>query len=359
MSIHAHLSEEAQARLNAQRRNSTISSIIIAILVIVLISLVLGIFLLPNIIKETPTIVTYAASLNEETEQQSKKVNTQIQRKPSAPSNSMTKVIASNSVSPTAIPVPEIDVVTPSADFGDGEDFGGGWGDGSVSGTGGGGATFFNQSVKGDRIAYVIDYSASMRGKREELMRDELKKSVSGLQSGMKYQMIFFAGPAWVAGDELKFSDGDEAGKESNEAEVKTTEGKKYKLEKKGRWQVPSNYKAEWMDASEDNLRASRKIIKDHGLVYGTEWSKPLEMAMDMKPAPQIIFFMTDGTGGTVNKVKELATMAKRKKIVINSVAMMMPSAADAMAALAHGTGGVFTIIDEKGRAKEVKPEEK
>jgi cell division protein FtsW len=36
MSLHAQLSPEAQARLDAQRRNSTISSIVISVLVIVL-----------------------------------------------------------------------------------------------------------------------------------------------------------------------------------------------------------------------------------------------------------------------------------------------------------------------------------
>ena len=157
MSIHAQLSEEAQARLNAQKRNSTISSIVISVLVIVLIFLVLGIFLLPNIYKENPTIVTYSASLTEDTDVNVKKVNNQIQRKPSAPTNSMAKVIAANSSSPTAIPVPDIDVVTPNADFGDGEDFGGGWGEAGDSGSGGGfgavPATMRKRCSKEDRIA--------------------------------------------------------------------------------------------------------------------------------------------------------------------------------------------------------------
>jgi hypothetical protein len=36
----------------------------------------------------------------------------------------------------------------------------------------------------------------SMKGDREELMRNELKKSIDGLSDGMKSQLIFFAGPA-------------------------------------------------------------------------------------------------------------------------------------------------------------------
>ncbi len=161
MSIHAQLSEEAQARLNAQKRNSTISSIVISILVIVLIFLVLGIFLLPNIYKENPTIVTYSASLTEDTDVNVKKVNNQIQRKPSAPTNSMAKVIAANSSSPTAIPVPDIDVVSPSADFGDGEDFGGGWGEAGDSGSGGGfgavPATMRKRCSKEDRLQRLAE----------------------------------------------------------------------------------------------------------------------------------------------------------------------------------------------------------
>jgi hypothetical protein len=155
MSIHAQLSPEALARLHAQRRNSTISSIFIAVLVVVLIALILGVFLLPNLVKETPTIVTYESNLNEETELQEKKVQTSTNRKPSSPSSSMAKVIAANTVSPTAVPVPDVDVNTPSMDFGDGDDFGEGWGDGDGSGGGFGNipATMKKRCSKADRMA--------------------------------------------------------------------------------------------------------------------------------------------------------------------------------------------------------------
>ena len=68
----------------------------------------------------------------------------------------MAKVIASSTPSPTAIPVPEIEVPDPSADFGSGDDFGAGWGDG---GDGGGGAfgnipaTMRKRCSKQDRLA--------------------------------------------------------------------------------------------------------------------------------------------------------------------------------------------------------------
>ena len=136
MSLHAELTPEARERLHAQQRNSTISSVLIAMLMVVLIALILGVFLLPNLVRETPTIVTYESSLDEDTNLEEKKVQTSMDRKPSSPSSSMSKVIAANTTSPTAVPVPDVEVTTPSLDFGDGDDFGSGWGDGSGSGGG-------------------------------------------------------------------------------------------------------------------------------------------------------------------------------------------------------------------------------
>ena len=69
MSIHAKLNPGALARLAIQRRNSSISSAVISVLVIVIIGLILGFILLPNVIRETPVIVTYAGSVVEQKEQ--------------------------------------------------------------------------------------------------------------------------------------------------------------------------------------------------------------------------------------------------------------------------------------------------
>ncbi|MEN8849164.1 MAG: hypothetical protein ABF377_13970, partial [Akkermansiaceae bacterium] len=137
MSLHAQLSPEAQARLQAQRRNSTISSLVIALLVMALVAVILLIISMAMPKIEIPTIVSYSAGSEAEENLEVRKVNTNTQRKPSSPSSSMAKVIASTTASPTAIPVPEIDVPDPSTNFGDGDDFGSGWGDGG-DGAGGG-----------------------------------------------------------------------------------------------------------------------------------------------------------------------------------------------------------------------------
>lgn len=354
MSIHAQLSPEAQARLAAQRRNSTITSVVISILVLVILGLVLGYFLLPNLIKENPTIVTYQANDIKETEPEPEKVKNAIQRKPSSPSSSMVKVIAATTTSTVSIPVPDVVVTTESVDFGNGEDFGGGWGSGDGFGKGGG-ATFFNQSVKAERIAYVIDYSASMGGEKDKLMRNELAKSVGGLKPGTKFQMIFFSGPAWVAGSELSVV------QKAGSGEVKGKGGHKFKWTGKGAhdWKpVGKRQEVEWLDMSASQMKQSLETIKTSKLYWGTDWTNPLEMAFDMDPAPQIIFFMTDGQMSgrdMMGLTKDLAAKAKRKGIIVNSIAMMEPKAEESMFELAKRTGGAFTIVDKGGKVREVK----
>ncbi|MCX6877867.1 MAG: hypothetical protein NTW21_29250 [Verrucomicrobia bacterium] len=162
MSLHAQLSPEALARLHAQRRNSSISSLVIAFLSITLMGLVLGFILIPALFKDTPTIVTYAASLTEETDLNEKKINTSADRRPSSPSSSMAKVIAANTTSTVAIPVPDVDTPVPSVNFGDGDDFGTGWGSGGDGGGGGGGfgnipTTMKKRCSKQDRLTRLKD----------------------------------------------------------------------------------------------------------------------------------------------------------------------------------------------------------
>ncbi|MFT5906259.1 MAG: hypothetical protein ACI9E1_001866, partial [Cryomorphaceae bacterium] len=60
MSLHAQLSPEAQAKLDAQKRNSTISSIIIALLICALLVAILFYIALSPLFKNTEEMVTYS-----------------------------------------------------------------------------------------------------------------------------------------------------------------------------------------------------------------------------------------------------------------------------------------------------------
>lgn len=157
MSLHAQLSPEAQAALAAQKRNSTISAIIISLLVFVLLLVILFYIFINPLIKKTPEIITFNPGTQTEEQIEKPEVTNQVERKPSAPSSSMAKVIASSTASPTAVPVPDVVVTEPQLDFGSGDDFGSGWGDGDGAGDGGGGfgnipASMQKRCSKADRL---------------------------------------------------------------------------------------------------------------------------------------------------------------------------------------------------------------
>ena len=127
MSLHAQLSPDALARLKAQQRNSTISSVIISFLTIVLIGLILGLVLIPLMPKEAPVVVLYEVVEEDEPVQQ-EKPKTRIDAKPTPSSTSMAKVIASTAPTSVSIPVPDVLMDTPSLEFGDSLDFAQNWG---------------------------------------------------------------------------------------------------------------------------------------------------------------------------------------------------------------------------------------
>jgi hypothetical protein len=182
MSLHADLSPEALERLHKQRRNATISSVLIAGLSVVLVALILGIFLLPDLVKETPTIVTYESNLKEEPDTDDQKVQVNIDRKPAAPSAQMAKTIVANTTSPTSVPVPNVDVTTPSMDFGMSEDFGEGFSDGAGSGGGFGAipATMKKRCSPADRAARLRETGGTPQ------CEDAVKKALVWLKTTQK-----------------------------------------------------------------------------------------------------------------------------------------------------------------------------
>ena len=183
MSLHAQLTPEAAEKLRAQKRNSTLASLLISILAIVLVGIILVIITIASINIEQPDIVTYKASSNNDESLEVKEVNASIQRKPSAPSSSMAKVIAANTASPTAIPVPDVDIPIPSTEFGSGDDFGAGWGTAAEEGGGGFGnipAEMRKRCSKADRLQRLAENGGN------EACEDAVLKSLRWMQKNQK-----------------------------------------------------------------------------------------------------------------------------------------------------------------------------
>lgn len=166
MSLHAQLSPEAAQKLRETQRNSTILSIMIALLSCVLLGFLLAFILLSPNFKKTPEIITFNAGLETNEVVEKPQITNTVERKPSAPSSSASRVIASTNMTNVSIPVPKFDSPTPTIEFGDGEDFGSGWG-GSGNGSGNGGAVggFGSPNkVGGTLTGYLYDFKQTSRG---------------------------------------------------------------------------------------------------------------------------------------------------------------------------------------------------
>lgn len=138
MSIHAQLSPEAQAQLDANKRNSTITSIVIAFLSLVLIALLLAFLFSKTYPVDLRVMVTYKQASITDDPITTKKLSTSSRHKPSAPAPSSKKYIAAKMTADVAIPMPDVDSPLPSLASGAGEqdDFGDGWFDGRDNGSG-------------------------------------------------------------------------------------------------------------------------------------------------------------------------------------------------------------------------------
>lgn len=167
MSLHADLTQEANEKLQRQRRLQSVSSLFIAALVIGLTLLLLGIMMLPAILKETPDInVVYVPSAQDVPEELTKPVE-QISRNPqAAPAAANVRVIAAAAPSAISIPVPEVSVDTDFTDFSVGiDDFGAGMGGTGTGGTGTG-SPFGAAEAKNHALSGTFyDFKQDARGR--------------------------------------------------------------------------------------------------------------------------------------------------------------------------------------------------
>lgn len=162
MSIHAALSPEALARLERQKKQSTVTSVIISILTVLLVGVVLALAFLPVIKKDEPHIKYVSGRVDKDPPLDKPTMNRAVQMKPSSPM-SMANPVVANVRSKIALPRSESEVDATGLISGDG--FGTG-----LEGLGGenGGPPYGNIPVsnpqrcsKEERLARLEKYGAS------------------------------------------------------------------------------------------------------------------------------------------------------------------------------------------------------
>lgn len=172
MSIHIRLSEEAEAEIRKQKRNSSICSVIISGLVISVIFLVLGVIALKSIPVEKVDIIAIHVDSNEISDPKPPVVKPISRGKPSRPSEYSNNAIVSHTPSDLSIPTIEVDVTTPGFGMSDeGFDMGSGDFIGKIGDIGDTGDKF-------ERITKTF----SKRCSKEDRL-DRLKKMGGNLES--------------------------------------------------------------------------------------------------------------------------------------------------------------------------------
>ena len=341
------LTENAEAPSQTGKKMTALAVAIAVHVVIALIAML--VVILPEQ-KDEPEIVAAVIGPPVEKQEMQKKNVVKQTKKTSASSAAaapMAQLMRANAVAKIALPNVTKTSKGPlglgDADFGSGGFGSGGSGLGS-------GASFFGGSSTGKRFLFVLDHSGSMKPNQVELRNNELEKALKSLK-GVQYQVLLFAGGAYFG--EKGWSLNENRGNRTNIA--KGPGGKSYEFRSvRGagdyEFEGPDSGmpKADWIQSSSANAKRTMDFIRSEKLFYGTDWGLALDVAHRLEPAPDVIFFMADGTGGnTPGPI--LATNKKFGRPVINTVAMQTTNGMQQFAEVARETKGSYTIVDKNG----------
>ncbi len=184
---------------------------------------------------------------------------------------------------------------------------GGDIGDGMGIGAGGGGggaASFFGVEAKGSRFAYIVDISGSMRGEKMAALKTELGESIKAMLEHMSFSVICFQSDAFPLGDRARWMDS-------------TTAGKRWAIEK----------------------------ITELEATGGTEPWPAFEIILNIKPAPDAIYFMTDGSFNEAVADQIAVRNAGSRKVPIHCITFVDKSSEELMRRIAADAGGTYAHV--------------
>ena len=334
----------------AQEKNGEkkLIAVIAAIAVhVALVILFIVITVAPALRDEPELVAKVVAAVDaEETKLQKQTVMKQVRKTRASAASPIAKMMRANTAA--RLIAPKVNKVAAGPiGLGQGE-FGAGFGE---SGAGlGSGVSFFGSRSTGRRFLFVLDHSASMNQAQEDLRNGELEKALSRLPRGVQYQVILFGGgamfaePGWTAKDL------------SDRFEVRDSRNKLYTFKPfRGieEWEFEGSDeqlpRAAWLAVSQSNISRSLSVLDDIRKFFGTDWEIALKIGHLMRPPPDVIFFMSDGTGG--NNPRPILEINRRYgKPKINTFAMQTMDGAKEFHEIATKTGGEFVIVNREGK---------
>ncbi len=173
---------------------------------------------------------------------------------------------------------------------------------------GGGGAagtSFFGIEARGSRFMYIVDVSGSMSTEdRITILKNELIASISELPPHASFYIIAYSSDPY-----------------------------------------PMSASRQWARATEAARLEYSAWVRRLNSGGGTEPSTSFDMAFAFKPAPDVIFFMTDGQNisGLSTYVSQLNSRGRRT--VINTIAFGDSGSEDMMREIARNSGGKYRFV--------------
>lgn len=172
-------------------------------------------------------------------------------------------------------------------------------------GTGGGAASFFGVEARGDRFAYIVDISGSMRGEKLKTLKVELIESISSMLEHMHFYVVPFSSDAFSLGGKVK-----------------------------------------WSRASDGDKKWAAERINELEANGGTNPLPAFEIVLKITPRPDAIYFMTDGMFEPMF-ADEIARLNRAgRRVPIHCLTFGDRSAEGLMREIAKQSGGTYHHIE-------------
>ena len=191
-------------------------------------------------------------------------------------------------------------------------------------------SNFMGVKSQANKILFIIDYSASMKG-RDKVMRYELCKAIDKLPAVGSVSVLFFSGPTWIAGQDANVLHKNWEG--TNGSGWKPKEG-----------HTPERPK--WLPVTPSNKKMLHEAVLSTPLTFGTVWDNSFEWAFYMNPKPDVIYFMTDGNANKNFQGMDIIK-SKKGKTKIYTIGYGAPAGAkQPLEEIAAMTGGKSKFVE-------------
>lgn len=172
---------------------------------------------------------------------------------------------------------------------------------------------FMNSVGEGRRFCIIADNSQSMKGAPLTHCKQEVLKTLRSLTTDMEFYVIFFNAQA-----------------------------------------VPMPYES-WLSGEPENVEKVAPWVQSLGTVYKTLPLPAFAKALELKPRPDVIFFMTDGLMRPDTTAKVAAMNKQEPKVVINTIMFTrgrqtgaalskLAGAERQLKTIAQQSGGTYTL---------------